>query len=96
VAKKNRRQKVLLFLNFFQPGHKFSGRSDKLLAAGAKGLIYEVNKRLFCLSANSANTSLWRQQRMRGAQQVTPTLELPAIGLIPKLGCESHAFSRAA
>ncbi len=38
VAKKNRRQKVLLFLNFFQPGHKFSGRSDKLLAAGAKGL----------------------------------------------------------
>ena len=38
VAKKNRRQKVLLFLHFFQPGHKFSGRSDKLLAAGAKGL----------------------------------------------------------
>ncbi len=38
VAKKNRRQKVFLFIIFFQPICKFSGRSDTLLAAGAKGL----------------------------------------------------------
>jgi hypothetical protein len=37
VAKKNRRQKVFLFFIFFQPICKFSGRSDNLLAAGAKG-----------------------------------------------------------
>ncbi len=40
VAKKNRRQKVFLFFSFFQPICKFSGRSDKLLAAGAKGLTW--------------------------------------------------------
>ncbi len=39
VAKKNRRQKVFLFIIFFQPICKFSGRSDTLLAAGAKGLM---------------------------------------------------------
>jgi hypothetical protein len=38
VAKKNCRQKVFLFFIFFQPICKFSGRSDNLLAAGAKGL----------------------------------------------------------
>ncbi len=43
-GKKNRCQKVLLFFNFFQPGHKFSGRSDKLLAAGVKGLKTCVGK----------------------------------------------------
>jgi hypothetical protein len=37
-GQKNRRQKVFLFFIFFQPICKFSGRSDKLLAAGAKGL----------------------------------------------------------
>ena len=35
-GQKNRRQKVFLFFIFFQPICKFSGRSDKLLAAGAK------------------------------------------------------------
>ncbi len=40
-GEKNRRQKVLLFIIFFQPICKFSGQSDTLLAAGAKGLILE-------------------------------------------------------
>ncbi len=37
-GQKNRRQKVFLFFIFFQPICKFSGRSDNILAAGAKGL----------------------------------------------------------
>jgi hypothetical protein len=32
---------------------------------------------------------MWRQQRMRGAQPVTHTLELPVIGLIRTPGCAS-------
>jgi hypothetical protein len=40
-GQKNRCQKVFLFFIFFQPICKFSGRSDNLLAAGAKGLINE-------------------------------------------------------
>jgi hypothetical protein len=36
-------QKVFLFFIFFQPICKFSGRSDNLLAAGAKGLNSPFN-----------------------------------------------------
>jgi hypothetical protein len=44
-GQKNRRQKVFLFFIFFQPICKFSGRSDNLLTAGAKGLKVFTNER---------------------------------------------------
>jgi hypothetical protein len=90
VAKKNRRQKVFLFIIFFQAICKNSGRSDTLLAAGAKGLrcfLVGFGYKMATIPWHNARTiklfgCLYSKLPQKGFARIhTPTCTLKAINI---------------